>query len=270
MDGVSQTITIRTPQVEFYAQIRGALPRAVFVHGLGGDLHTWDAVWDATDDLPALRYDRRGCGQSVCRQPAPFKHADDLLAVLDACHIQCCDLIGVSQGAAVALNFTLDHPERVDKLILISPGLVGWEWSQTWRKLSEPISLSAAGGAIAEARRLWWSHPLFYTTRNTPAGPALLQSIMTMSAQQWLESEHVLMPPDVERLHQLTTRTLLMTGARDLDDFRLIADLIQGSAANVERVDEPECGHLLHLENPQGCALRISEFLQIAHGLDPS
>jgi len=53
--------------------------------------------------------------------------------------------------------------------------------------------------------------------------------------------------------------TLLMSGGFDLEDFRLIADLIEASAGDViERVDFPDCGHLIHLEDPQGCAALIA------------
>jgi pimeloyl-ACP methyl ester carboxylesterase len=69
------------------------------------------------------------------------------------------------------------------------------------------------------------------------------------------------MLPDVERLHLLATRTLLLTGGCDLEDFRLIADLIEASASHLQRVDDPARGHLLHLEDPAGCAARIGAFL---------
>jgi pimeloyl-ACP methyl ester carboxylesterase len=262
MTDASCPTIVRTPQVDFHVQTRGSLPRVVFVHGLGGDLHTWDDVWAATPELSALRYDLRNCGQSIQGQSAPYKHADDLLALLDASGIERCDLIGVSQGASIALNFTLDHPQRVDKLILLSPGLIGWEWSQLWHQLWQPIATSAATGALDIARRLWWEHPLFATTRNSAAGQALFQSIMRMSAQQWIETDHMLMLPDVERLHLLTTPTLLMSGVRDLDDFRLIADLIEASGREIRRIDYSQCGHLLHLEDPAACARDIRAFLQ--------
>ena len=256
-------ITIHAAGVDFHTQVRGSHPGAVFLHGLGGDLHTWDGVWNALGErLPAMRYDLRGFGRSVCRQQVLFKHADDLLSLLDASAIERCDLIGVSMGASIALNFTLDHPGRVRSLVLISPGLVGWEWSQMWRQLWDPILDHVRRGALDEARCLWWQHPLLSTTRNSDAGPALFESIMRSSPAEWLDDHHELMFPDVERLHLLQTRTLLLTGDRDLDDFRLIADLIEGCAGNLQRVDQPGLGHLLHLEDPEGCARRISSFLQ--------
>ena len=69
------------------------------------------------------------------------------------------------------------------------------------------------------------------------------------------------MPPDVERLYRLQARTLLLTGGRDLADFRLIAAVLEASVKDLVRVEIPECGHLLQLEQPGECARRILPFL---------
>jgi pimeloyl-ACP methyl ester carboxylesterase len=259
-----QEIAIQAIGTDLYAQQRSPHPHAVFLHGFGGDLHTWDSVWEVLGDgVPALRYDLRGFGRSVCRENLPYNHADDLLLVLDATSIERFDLIGVSMGGSIALNFTLDHPERVRSLTLISPGLTGWQWSDAWRELWRPIVDHARSGAMSEAKRLWWEHPLFNTTRAGAAGPALFESIMRYSGAQWISDSHVLMLPDVERLHLLKTPTLLLTGGRDLDDFRLIADLIEVTASRLERSDDPARGHLLHLEDPVECARKIKLFLSL-------
>jgi pimeloyl-ACP methyl ester carboxylesterase len=260
-------LTIYTRAVDFRALVSGRNPRAVFVHGLGGDLHTWDAVSEALGQkLASLRYDLRGFGESVCRHPVTFRHADDLLAVLDATGIEQCDLIGVSMGASIALNFTLDHPERVRNLVLISPGLTGWEWSEEWRALWQPIVDSARGGAMEKARELWWQHPLFATTRESPAAAALRAAIMRDSGEHWIDDLQEQVLPDLERLHQLQTRTLLMSGGRDLAEFRLMADLIEGNATHLQRIDIASAGHLIPLEEPRICADHIAAFLMRRSG----
>ena len=259
---MEKDFTVRIAGADFYARQQGDKPRAVFLHGFGGDLHTWDGVWsELACAVPALRYDLRGFGRSTSHDDAPFDHADDLLAILDATGIGQCDLVGVSMGAGIALNFTLDHPGRVRNLVLISPGLVGWEWSAGWQSLWRPIVAAARAGAIDEARRLWWQHPLFASTRSSAGGQALFDSIMRYCGAHWIRDNHRLKLPDVERLCLLEARTLLLTGGRDLEDFRLIADLVAASARAVQRVELPGAGHLLHLEDPAGCARQLLAFL---------
>jgi pimeloyl-ACP methyl ester carboxylesterase len=240
---------IRTPQAEFYAEASGAAPRAIFLHGFSGDLRTWDLQWPGFGTAcPALRYDQRGFGLSPL-PGGPYSHADDLHAVVNACGIERCDLIGVSQGGAVALNFALDHPERVRRLVLISTGIVGWEWSASWRALWRPIVTHARAGRMAEARHMWWQHPLFDSTRGTAAGPELHAAIERYSGAHWV------------RLHALKAPVLLLTGGRDFEDFRLIAGVIEAAARDVRRVDVPALGHLLQLEDPVGTTQRIVDFL---------
>jgi pimeloyl-ACP methyl ester carboxylesterase len=263
---MDREFSLHAAGVGFHCSQRGAAPRAVFVHGFGCDLQTWDPLWAACaeHELPALRYDLRGYGQSHAPQPAAFDHAEDLLAILDAAQIAQCDLVGVSMGGGIALNFALDHPQRLRSLVLISPGLVAWEWSENWRRLWRPIVASARGGALQQARQLWWQHPLFASTRDSAGAVALHDSIMRFSGEQWIRDDHRPMLPDVERLHRLQTRTLLLSGGRDFEDFRLIADLIEASASNLQRIDDPQRGHLLHLEDAAVCAQRMLAFLQAA------
>jgi pimeloyl-ACP methyl ester carboxylesterase len=260
--GVECTRIIRASGAGFNTRQVGDTPRAVFLHGFAGDLHTWDGVWQSMGDaLPALRYDLRGYGRSACPDRQPFSHADDLLAILDVEKLGTVDLVGVSMGGSVALNFALDHPQRVRSLVLLSPGLVAWEWSAGWRDLWDPIVARARAGSLDAARRMWWQHPLFASTRASAAGPALRESISRFAGDQWLRDDHRLMPPDVDRIHLLKTRTLLLTGGRDLEDFRVIAALLEASAANLSRIDHPGLGHLLHLEDAAGCAREILAFL---------
>ncbi len=67
-----------------------------------------------------VRYDERGCGMSDWDvQSFHFDDwVDDLELVADAAGLDRFPLLGVSQGAAVAVAFAARHPERVTRLIL--------------------------------------------------------------------------------------------------------------------------------------------------------
>lgn len=67
------------------------------------------------------RYDERGCGLSDWELPE-FTFEDwvtDLEEVVDAANLSRFPLVGISQGAAVAIAFAARHPERVERLILV-------------------------------------------------------------------------------------------------------------------------------------------------------
>jgi pimeloyl-ACP methyl ester carboxylesterase/DNA-binding winged helix-turn-helix (wHTH) protein len=67
-----------------------------------------------------VRYDDRGCGLSDWDVDDLGFDAwvDDLELVVDAMHLERFPLLGVSQGAAVAIAYAVRHPERVSRLIL--------------------------------------------------------------------------------------------------------------------------------------------------------
>jgi pimeloyl-ACP methyl ester carboxylesterase len=232
------------------------------VHGFSGDRQTWVHIADVlAAKRQVIRYDLRGHGASQAGNVS-YRHADDLLTVLDTLGIRQCDVVGVSMGGSISLNFALDHPERVRRLILISPGLVSWEWSDEWKALWAPIVEAARDGDIEAARELWINHPLFATARAHPdADRYLRQSVSGYSGSHWVADLEQPTLPDLDRLTSLSAPTLLIAGARDLPDFRLIADLIEAAAPRVRRVDVDGAGHLVHLERLAEVIGQIRAFL---------
>lgn len=75
-----------------------------------------------------IRYDERGCGLSDwdVRNLSFDAFVEDLEAVTDKLEIERFPLLGISQGAAVAIEYAVRHPERVSGLILIGSYAAGW------------------------------------------------------------------------------------------------------------------------------------------------
>jgi pimeloyl-ACP methyl ester carboxylesterase len=98
----------------------------VFLHGAGMDHSVWasPARYFAHHGHGVLAPDLPGHGRSagppLDRVPGL---ADWLLALLDAARIERAMLVGHSMGAAIALEFTARHPERVRMLALLGAAL---------------------------------------------------------------------------------------------------------------------------------------------------
>jgi DNA-binding SARP family transcriptional activator/pimeloyl-ACP methyl ester carboxylesterase len=75
-----------------------------------------------------IRYDARGNGLSDW-DIADFsleRQVEDLEPVVDAMALDKCPLLGMSQGAAISVEFAARHPEKVTKLILVGGYTKGW------------------------------------------------------------------------------------------------------------------------------------------------
>ena len=103
-----------------YYEARGSGPAVVLLHGGGLDLGMWDPqVEPLARSFRVIRYDARGHGRSTARM-GPYSTLEDLRRLLDHLGVARAHLVGLSMGAGVALDFAINHPERVSKLALVS------------------------------------------------------------------------------------------------------------------------------------------------------
>ncbi|MGZ4277924.1 MAG: alpha/beta fold hydrolase [Solirubrobacteraceae bacterium] len=67
-----------------------------------------------------IRYDERGCGLSDWDVEGFFvdNWVADLEAVVEAAEVERFTILGISQGAAIAIAYAVRHPERVERMVL--------------------------------------------------------------------------------------------------------------------------------------------------------
>ena len=100
----------------------------VCLHGAGAGAVTWyPAMADLAREFQVIAMDIVGYGESD-KPDAPYDRpffAAWLRDFLEAIDIERAHVLGLSQGGAIALQFALDHPLLVEKLVLASPGGLG-------------------------------------------------------------------------------------------------------------------------------------------------
>ena len=115
---------------EVWAEDSGDGPPLVLLHPGVGDSRIWDPVLPAlTATHRVIRYDARGFGRS----PAPsveFSLYDDLVTVLDYLKLTGTPIVGCSQGGDCALGLAVLQPARVSALVLLCPGVSGYQWPE--------------------------------------------------------------------------------------------------------------------------------------------
>lgn len=101
-------------------------PVIILIHGFSFSLESWDA-WAETlkSDYRIVRYDLLGhglTGPDPQERYAPQERAAFLGDVMDALDLPSAILAGNSLGGLAAWRFAADNPERVNALIMVSPG----------------------------------------------------------------------------------------------------------------------------------------------------
>jgi 3-oxoadipate enol-lactonase len=109
--------------VRCYYELVGEGDPLLFIPGLGGTCRVWDPVAPTlARDFTCILPDNRGIGRSVGRRK-PHTLADysaDYAELLDRLQLDRAHVIGLSLGGIIAQRFAIDHPSRVDKLVLVS------------------------------------------------------------------------------------------------------------------------------------------------------
>ncbi len=107
----------------------------VLLHGLASQAHIWDLLAPRLiDSFRVVALDQRGHGLSD-KPDSGYDFAAitaDLDAVLDALAIDRAVLIGHSWGGNVALQYAVEHPDRVSGLVLIDGGFLQIGDRQDW------------------------------------------------------------------------------------------------------------------------------------------
>ena len=111
----------------FYRIVRGGSDTVVVLHGGPGFTMEYLAadLEPLAERHALLFYDQRGAGRSTLVSDSTAldaqRFADDLEAVRKHFGLQRLTLIGHSWGAAVAALYAAQHPERIERLILVGP-----------------------------------------------------------------------------------------------------------------------------------------------------
>ena len=106
----------------------------VLIHEGIADSRMWEPQWQPySERFRVVRFDLRGFGQSP---PAvgTFSLSGDVAELLDELELGPATLIGVSLGGSLAMETTIARPDLVSRLVVVAPGLRGFEMSDETKK----------------------------------------------------------------------------------------------------------------------------------------
>ena len=272
-------------QIELYGRrvvyrIAGEGPPVVLIHGMLNSSSHWRAVAvSLAGEHTVIAPDLIGHGDSAAPRGdySLGAHAASIRDLLAAIGVDRASVVGHSLGGGVAMQFFYQFPQRVERLVLISSGGLGHEVSPLLRSAALPgvsallsatlrprlvAGLAGAGSRLRErgventgvqlqaiARAL---RPLESAGARS-AFLHTLRSVIDIHGQRVSATDRLGLLEHVP--------TMIVWGERDrtipIEHGRLAHEAIRGSVF----ATLPRAAHFPHLEDPDGLAALLAQFL---------
>ncbi len=233
-------------------------PALILLHGMGASLHTWEPWARAlADSFRVIRFDLPGHGLTPPDPEGDYSDArshEILVALMESLGVPRATLIGNSMGGRIAWSFAAAQPQRVDKLVLISPdgfASPGFEYDT-------PADVPASLGLMRYVLPAWM---LRMTLAPAYADPSVLTDSLATRYHDFLlapgardamldRMRQTVLTDPVPRLQQIQAPTLLLWGALDAMIPISNAQDYLDAMPNARLVTLPGLGHLPFEEAP--------------------
>jgi len=239
----------------------------VLIHGLGLNRRVWDAHRSRlAQRYRVLAYDLYGHGDSAPppAEPSLTLFSEQLIGLLDELAIERCALIGFSLGGMINRRLAMDHPGRVESLVVLnSPH----EREPEAQRLVEQRALDSASdgpGANLEATIERWFTPAFrqrdpeyiervrgWVLANEPRAYAQCRRVLAFGVVELIRPEPPIRKP-----------TLVVTCEHDSGSTPAMSQAIASEIEGAQVIIVPGLQHMGLVENPRFFTTAIAEFLE--------
>ncbi len=249
-----------------YERTGSGMP-VVMLHAGVADRRMWEPqVTALAEHFEVIRPDRRGFGLSDL--PAePWSPVDDLLSLMDQLSLKPAHLVGCSVGAKLAIDFALDHPERVSKLVLVGPGISGGNFGQSHPELWADVKAADDAhdlNAINQAEmKLWLAGPRRSVDQIALDLRRLFLDMNGTSLKNDFDSapEKEMEPPAIDRLGEISAPTLVVVGDEDAAPIFDATDVLMAKVKGARKAVIHDAAHLPNLEHPEEFNRIVLDFL---------
>jgi 3-oxoadipate enol-lactonase len=242
----------------------------ILIHGGFLDQRMWDGqVPVFARSYRVVRYDVRSHGKSHSEE-VPFSDVSDLSILMDSLSIDRANIVGLSLGGRIALDFALAHPERVRSLVLVGPGVSGFpydegspELAKYLEELKEASDRGDFEGMIEVFRRYWCDGPKRTPEEVDPEVRSKVLEMLSGSLERWMRSplEQAPDPPAYDRVADVEAATLIIVGTVDMPIVHRVAAYLEANIPGARRVDIPGVAHMVNMEAPERFNEVVLEFL---------
>ena len=264
-----RTINTKYETVKIHFMQQGKGEDLILIHSVGQSLYTFrDLVSKLSGKFRVTALDLVGFGYS--EKPYYFNYTldemgDFLDRFMEAMGIDYAHFFGFSMGAGYVINFAKRYPDRVGKIVLLSPGGITPEMPSSVRSVSNRIFGGIAARLLSyKSVKKMLSECFFDLTNHTDdlceeyykpiASPEAKRVIRSCVA--CYDDEEV-----IRSLRDVAADTLILWGSEDKWHPTEMSDLFRSVMPKVEYKVIRNSGHLAHEEKPDRTAQLIKMFI---------
>jgi pimeloyl-ACP methyl ester carboxylesterase len=248
-------------------------PALVLIHGFASSTLVWSKVFLhlAAAGFHVIAVDLLGFGYSGKPRDGEYTiagQASFLMTLLEHLGIQRATFVGSSYGGAVAATFALDHPERVEKLVLVGAvnnneplryNLMRLFGSPVLGEVVSPLLIGSRRLLRWRMKRVYDRHALavdekYVDARHFPLRASGTQRAIIRTVRGW----------DAERIsrdaHLIQKPTLMLLGEIDIESPLENGERLHVRIPGSRLVVFLDCGHQPHEEYPKAFTELVADF----------
>jgi 3-oxoadipate enol-lactonase len=249
-------------------EVDGEGPAVLLLHPGLWDSRTWDPQFPVfAERFRTIRFDFRGFGGSD-KPTEPFSMFADVRSLLDGLGVDRAAVVGVSLGGAVALEFTIEHPDRVSALVPVASGLIGFkdhspELKDVWERSAQALEAGDLTRSVEIELEAW--APM---GTEDAVGRLIHDIAVDNAGVELIDDELYLSPetPTIERLSEITCPTLVVTGDRDVPEMEAIAKILVSDIPEANHASIHDADHVVNLRQPDEFNRIVIDFLTTVVG----
>lgn len=269
-----QVKQVRVDDITIACQDMGSGYPLVLINGFASTMDMWNPPVLAAlrERFRVLVFDNRGTGYSTASEKEftiPL-FAEDTLSLMAALGIGKAHILGLSMGAAIALELAISRPEKVDRLILVAGECGGAEavkadpevWARLTDKSGTPAEIAERMFSLIFPPEWLREHPdpwaycpeVYETTSEANAA----RQIAAFKGWQGC----------CRKLGRIASKTLVVTGTRDVIIPPANSAMIAQGIPGARLLEIRGAGHGLMYQEPDRISRAILDFLGAAEPED--
>ena len=229
------------------------------VHGV-----VWDNQFSAfSEKYNLVRYDRRGYGRSP-KPEKKYSNIEDLFQVFTALKIDKAILIGMSAGGGLVIDFTIAHPEKVSKIIVVGAVVGGFTYSEHMQTRGGRLTAADYGDPEKLLEYFVKEDPYEIAPQNADKKEELWTLMQKFPQNIDFAKNRLQIIPEkkaINFLSEIKIPALIVIGEYDIPDVFVHAGAIESGIPNAQKVIIQNAGHLVPYEQSNEFNKQVMSFL---------